>query len=120
MTLKAATDRKIRHIPGFDQDIDLYIPTDDEPDPELSIVIPALNEESNISEFISWCKEGLRRAEISGEILIVDSSTDSTPDLALAGGARVLRTPKRGLGLAYIDSIPYVRGKVCPDGRCRR
>ena len=111
MTLKAATDRKIRHIPGFDPDIDLYIPPDDEPDPELSIVIPALNEERNISEFISWCKEGLRRAEIRGEILIVDSSTDSTPDLALAAGARVLRTPKRGLGRAYIDSIPYIRGK---------
>ena len=29
------------------------------------------------------------------------------PELALAGGARVLRTPKRGLGRAYIDAIPY-------------
>src|SRR5215472_4732359 len=111
MTLKAATDRKIRHIPGFDPDIDLYIPPDDEPEPELSIVIPALNEERNISEFVSWCKEGLQRAGIRGEILLVDSSTDATADLALADGARVLRTPKRGLGRAYIDSIPYIRGK---------
>jgi hypothetical protein len=31
--------------------------------------------------------------------------------LALAHGARVLRTPKRGLGRAYIDAIPYIRGK---------
>ena len=27
------------------------------------------------------------------------------------GGARVLRVPKRGLGRAYIDAIPYIRGK---------
>jgi len=41
----------------------------------------------------------------------VDSSSDETPQLALAGGARVLRTPKRGLGRAYIDAIPFIRGK---------
>ena len=56
-------------------------------------------------------QSGLGRAGISGEILIVDSSTDDTPEIALAHGARVLRTPKRGLGRAYIDAIPYIRGK---------
>src|ERR1022692_838085 len=91
--------------------IDLYIPPDDVADPQISIVIPALNEELNISEFIQWCKEGLAAAGIDGEILIVDSSIDRTAELALAGGARVLKTPKRGLGRAYIDAIPYVRGK---------
>src|SRR5258708_39476585 len=50
-------------------------------------------------------------AGVRGEILIVDSSTDSTPEKALARGARVLKTPKRGLGRAYIDAIPFIRGK---------
>jgi glycosyltransferase involved in cell wall biosynthesis len=80
-------------------------------DPEVSIVVPALNEELNIAEFVEWCREGLSAANIRGEILIVDSSTDRTAGLALAGGARVLRTPKRGLGRAYIDAIPFIRGK---------
>ena len=31
--------------------------------------------------------------------------------MAVARGARVLQTPRRGLGRAYIDAIPYVRGK---------
>jgi hypothetical protein len=53
----------------------------------------------------------LAGAGICGEILIVDSSTDDTPAIALAHGARVLRTPQRGLGRAYIDAIPYIRGK---------
>jgi glycosyltransferase involved in cell wall biosynthesis len=91
--------------------IKLLIPAGDVTDPEVSIVIPALNEELTISEFVDWCKEGLRRANVRGEILIIDSSSDATAEIALARGARVLKTPKRGLGRAYIDALPYVRGQ---------
>jgi glycosyltransferase involved in cell wall biosynthesis len=78
---------------------------------ELTIVIPALNEELTIGEFVDWCKEGLAAAGVPGQILIVDSSTDGTPQIALQHGAEVLRTPARGLGRAYIDAIPFIRGK---------
>lgn len=78
---------------------------------ELSIVVPALNEALTVGEFIDWCQEGLQRAGVSGQILIVDSSTDETPDIVLARGGEVLRVPKRGLGRAYIDAIPYIRGR---------
>ena len=80
-------------------------------DVELSIVVPALNEEITVGEFVDWCKEGLKRAGVSGQILIVDSSTDDTARIVLEHGGEVLRTPKRGLGRAYIDAIPYIRGK---------
>ena len=50
-------------------------------DVQLSIVIPAMNEEVTVGEFIEWCKEGLKRAGVTGQILIVDSSTDNTPKL---------------------------------------
>jgi glycosyltransferase involved in cell wall biosynthesis len=80
-------------------------------DVELSIVIPAMNEEITVGEFIEWCKEGLRGAGVSGQILIVDSSIDNTPMIVLEHGGEVLRTPKRGVGRAYIDAIPYIRGK---------
>ena len=78
---------------------------------ELSIVIPAMNEEVTVGEFIEWCKEGLKRAGVVGQILIVDSSTDNTAKIVLEHGGEVLRTPKRGVGRAYIDAIPYIRGK---------
>ncbi len=83
----------------------------DAPEPELSIVIPAMNEQITIGDFVDWCKQGLQSAGIVGEILIVDSSTDATAKVALDRGARVLRTPKRGLGRAYIDALPYIRGR---------
>jgi len=92
-----------------DRDISLTVPEDDVRDPELSIVIPAVNEEITIGDFVDWCKQGLRDAGVNGEILIIDSSTDMTPQIALEHGARVLKTPKRGLGRAYIDAIPFIR-----------
>jgi glycosyltransferase involved in cell wall biosynthesis len=92
-------------------EIELLVPADDAEAPELSIVIPALDEALTIEDFVAWCKEGLRKAGVSGEIVIVDSSTDDTPRLAQAAGARVLRVPKRGLGRAYMDAIPYIRGR---------
>ena len=78
---------------------------------EVSIVVPSLNEEITVGEFVDWCKEGLQRAGVKGQILIVDSSTDKTPEIVLAHGGEVLRTPKRGLGRAYIDATSYIKGK---------
>src|SRR5262245_63053188 len=94
-----------------DPEVILETPENDVADPELSIVIPALNEELTIADFVAWCHEGMKKAGVVGEILIVDSGADRTTELALAGGARVLRTPKRGLGRADLDAIPHIRGK---------
>jgi glycosyltransferase involved in cell wall biosynthesis len=101
-----------------DPELELLIPEGDVPNPEFSIVIPALNEQLTIADFIDWCKEGLAKAGVAGEILIVDSSTDRTSEIALSKGARVLKTPKRGLGRAYIDSVPFIRGKYLLLGDC--
>ena len=87
-------------------------PHNDVVDPEVSIVVPALNESLNIREFVEWALQGLSTIPVPGEVVIVDSSTDETPEIALAAGARVLRVPKRGLGRAYIDAIPHVRGRL--------
>ncbi len=99
---------------------ELLVPAEDAIEPDLSIVVPALNEEITITEFVSWCKQGLASAGINGEILIVDSSDDATAERAVAAGARVLRTERRGLGRAYKDAIPFIRGRyvVMGDADC--
>jgi glycosyltransferase involved in cell wall biosynthesis len=101
-------------------DVWLELPAIDAIDPQVSIVIPALNEELTITDFVDWCHEGLRAAGVVGEIVIVDSSSDRTSELALEAGARVLHTPKRGLGRAYIDALPFVRAPwiVMGDADC--
>jgi glycosyltransferase involved in cell wall biosynthesis len=84
----------------------------------VSVVVPSLNEELCIGEFVDWCLEGLRKAGVSGEVLIIDSSTDRSAEIAEQHGARVLRMPKRGLGRAYIDAIPFIRGQYVIMGDC--
>ena len=94
------------------EEIEHLLPPGSEPGPvDVSIVVPSLNEEITVGEFVDWCKQGLETAGVRGQILIVDSSTDKTPEIVLAHGGEVLRTPKRGLGRAYIDATPYIRGR---------
>jgi glycosyltransferase involved in cell wall biosynthesis len=93
------------------QDYELLLPSTDESNPEVSIVVPALNEELTIVTFLDWCFEGIKHCGVRCEVLIVDSSSDNTTELALKCGARVLKVPKRGLGRAYIDALPHIRGK---------
>jgi glycosyltransferase involved in cell wall biosynthesis len=81
------------------------------PPPELTILVPALNEELTVEAFLDWCNQGIQRSGVRAEILIIDSSNDRTEELAAAKGARVVKAHRRGLGRAYQEGIPQVRGK---------
>src|SRR5204862_72428 len=63
-----------------------------------------------IGKFVCWCRRGLQQGNVPGEIIIIDSSSDLTAEIALSRAARVLKAPKRGLGRAYIDALPFIRG----------
>ena len=95
-------------------------PNGDKDPPFVTLLVPAMNEEVNISEFVSWCKAGLAQLDRRGEILIVDSSTDSTARLAHKAGARVLQTSPGGLGQAYKDGLIYAQGEflILGDADC--
>lgn len=103
-----------------DESVALLTPEHDVAAPTVSVVIPALNERLTIRETVQWCHEGFARAGVVGEVLIVDSSDDETAAIALEEGARVLRVPRRGLGRAYIDAVPFIRGQqvVVGDADC--
>lgn len=107
----AETKDAIAIAPDGSSGVELIVPANDVPLPEFSIVVPALDEEITIGRFVEWCLLGIKAAGIQGEILIIDSSSDRTAEIAVAHGARVLKTPKRGLGRAYIDALPYIRGR---------
>jgi glycosyltransferase involved in cell wall biosynthesis len=100
--------------------IHMLIPADGIADPEVTILVPALNEELTIGGFVAWCREGIAKSGARVEILIVDSSSDRTAEIAQAGRARVLKVPRRGLGRAYIDAIPHIRGRfvIMGDADC--
>ena len=103
-----------------DPQVRLLIPLHDCADPVVTILVPTLNEEHTVGIFMDWCQEGIARSGLAVEILIVDSSTDRTAQIALEKGARVVAAPKRGLGRAYIDAISFVRGDfiIMGDADC--
>jgi glycosyltransferase involved in cell wall biosynthesis len=79
--------------------------------PEVSVLIPTKNEEITIEQFINWVHEGFEHAGVFGEIVLADSSTDKTAEMARKLGAKVIKVNGSGLGLAYRMTVPHLRGK---------
>ncbi len=77
---------------------------DDGPRPLVSLIIPALNEESSIKHVIN----AIPRGSVS-EIIVVDNgSTDRTADIAWDCGARVISQRERGYGAACLSGIAEI------------
>jgi len=112
--LKESLSKTPCSVTLFDQ------PATDSTHPKLTVLIPTMNEARTIGTFIDWVFEGFHKVQIQGELLIVDSSEDSTPEIAYEKGARVLRIPRNGLGDAYRQAVPYVKGEyvILGDADC--
>jgi glycosyltransferase involved in cell wall biosynthesis len=62
----------------------------------ISFIVPAWNEESLLGPTIDAIKNSARQLPVTSEIIVVDdSSTDQTADIAIAHGARVVRVQHR-------------------------
>ena len=65
--------------------------------PQISVVIPCLNEEEAVGKVVDQALEGIRRSGRSGEVVVVDNaSTDRSAEVATAHGAIVVSEPRRG------------------------
>ena len=79
---------------------------------DLSIVIPCLNEAETIARCIEKARLGIRRAGVTGEILIADNgSTDGSQAIAEKLGARVIAVQEKGYGNALRGGIAAAKGK---------
>ncbi|AMA59654.1 dolichol-P-glucose synthetase [Bradyrhizobium sp. CCGE-LA001] len=79
--------------------------------------MPCLNEAETLAVCIAKAQAFLRRAQITGEVLIADNgSTDSSRHIAEAGGARVIDVPMRGYGAALRAGIAAARGRYIVMG----
>lgn len=84
--------------------------------PELSVVIPTKNEEKSIGICIEKVQKVFKEHEIDGEIIVSDSSSDSTPEIAKSLGARVVVPDKLGYGYAYRYGIARALGRYIVIG----
>lgn len=80
--------------------------------PEVSIVMPCLNEEETIGRCVRKSLDVLRRHGIDGEVVVADNgSTDRSVEIAEGLGARVVYQPLRGYGNAYQKGFAEARGR---------
>jgi glycosyltransferase involved in cell wall biosynthesis len=81
-------------------------------DPEVSVVIPCLNEVHTIGRCIDKALCALRDLAVGGEVVVADNgSSDGSVALARARGARVVAVDRRGYGSALQAGIAAARGR---------
>ena len=79
---------------------------------EVSILMPCLNEAETIAGCVREALAALAAAGVAGEVLVADNgSSDESPALARAAGARVVEVPGRGYGNALAGGIAAARGR---------
>ena len=80
--------------------------------PELTILMPCLNEAETIATCVKKASSYLSKSNIRGEILVADNgSTDGSREIAQGLGARVVSICERGYGAALIGGIGAARGR---------
>jgi glycosyltransferase involved in cell wall biosynthesis len=80
-------------------------------EPEVSVVIPCLNEEAAVGAVVDDAWAGIEQSGRSGEVLVVDNgSTDRSAEIAAERGATVIAEPRRGYGRAYLTGLAAARG----------
>jgi glycosyltransferase involved in cell wall biosynthesis len=80
--------------------------------PQVSVVIPCLNEAENIVECVTRARRVLADNGYAGEVIVADNaSDDGSPELAKEAGALVVHEPRRGYGSAYLAGFAAAQGK---------
>lgn len=73
----------------------------------ITVIIPTLDEEENIGKVLNdipW--------SLVDEVIVVDSSTDSTPIIAKKMGAKVIHETTKGYGRALQSGIENAEGEL--------
>jgi glycosyltransferase involved in cell wall biosynthesis len=85
--------------------------------PEVSVVIPCLNEAETLAICVQKAQRCFRRHGINGEVVVGDNgSTDGSVEIAQGLGARVVHAAQRGYGAALMSGIEAARGKYIVMG----
>jgi len=89
--------------------------------PELSIILPCLNEEKSLGYSIDKLNNIIKKNQYNAEIIVVDNgSTDNSQNIAKEKQVNLIFEPKRGYGNAYLAGIKNTNGEkiimVDPDG----
>jgi glycosyltransferase involved in cell wall biosynthesis len=77
--------------------------------PKITVAMISMNEQAAVGKVIA----DIQAAAPGAHVLLVDSSSDRTPEIARAAGAEVIRQfPPKGYGPAMMRALTSARGEV--------
>jgi len=79
--------------------------------PEISIILPCRNEEAALGYCLKQIREVIKKHRMRAEIIVSDSSSDDSPNIARGHGAQLIRHNKEGYGIACLEGFSYAKGK---------
>jgi glycosyltransferase involved in cell wall biosynthesis len=80
-------------------------------EPEISVILPCQNEEQALPFCLNQIKETIKKNNLSAEVIVSDSSTDQSPEIAKKENVVLIKHDKDGYGLAYLEAFKIARGK---------
>lgn len=78
---------------------------------DLSIILPCRNEEQALAFCLDQIKKIIKNNSLKAEIIVSDSSTDKSPDIAKENDVILLKHDKEGYGIAYLEAFKIAKGK---------
>jgi hypothetical protein len=89
--------------------------------PEVSVVLPCLNEAETLAACIVEIQQTFQAHNLHGEVIVADNgSSDGSPHIAQALGARVVSVAEKGYGSALMGGIEAARSDyiIMGDSDC--
>jgi len=80
-------------------------------DPKITIILPCRNEEQALPLCLAQIKDAIKKNNLSAEIIVSDSSTDKSPEIAQKENVILIKHDKKGYGTAYLQAFPHAKGR---------
>ncbi|OGZ78303.1 MAG: hypothetical protein A2528_02805 [Candidatus Staskawiczbacteria bacterium RIFOXYD2_FULL_37_9] len=78
---------------------------------EISIILPCQNEAEALLFCLGQIKKTIKQNNLSAEVIVSDSSTDESPEIAKKENVILLKHNKDGYGNAYLEAFRITKGK---------
>ena len=88
-----------------------------EQEPELSVVLPCLNEAETLGACLTEINAVINSHKLNAEVIVADNgSTDRSPAIAIEFGARLINVSEKGYGNALLGGIRAAKGRYVVMG----
>ena len=79
--------------------------------PDISIILPCRNEQEALPFCLQQIKEVIAKHNLAAQVIVSDSSTDNSPNIARQEQVELIKHDLAGYGNAYLEGFKQTKGK---------